>query len=92
MDLEKFYYPGPKPVTREAAVLMMADSVEAASRSLREINEKTLSEMVETIISNQVAEGQFNEANITFRDISLIKEVFKRKLLNIYHIRIEYPK
>ena len=92
MDVEKFYYPGPKPVTREAAVLMMADSVEAASRSLREVNEKTLSAIVETIISNQVAEGQFNEANITFRDISLIKEVFKRKLLNIYHIRIEYPK
>ena len=91
-EIDRFRYPGPKPVTKEAAVLMMADSVEAASRSLREINESTLSELVENIISQQIADGQFSEANITFRDINLIKEIFKQKLRNIYHIRIEYPR
>jgi putative nucleotidyltransferase with HDIG domain len=91
-DIQKFQYPGPKPVIKEAAVLMMADSVEAASRSLKEINESTLSGLVESIIGQQIAEEQFVDANITFRDINLIKEILKKKLRNVYHIRIEYPK
>jgi membrane-associated HD superfamily phosphohydrolase len=71
---------------------MMADSVEAASRALKNITLETINELVETIINYQQIEEQFNEADITFKDISIIKEVFKKKLQNIYHARIEYPK
>jgi len=92
IDLTKFTYPGPKPFTKEMAVLMMADSVEAASRSLKNITEDTIDELVENIINYQQIEEQFNNADITFRDISTIKQLFKSKLKNIYHARIEYPK
>jgi putative nucleotidyltransferase with HDIG domain len=88
---EKFTYPGPKPSTRETAILMMADAVEAASRSLRDISEKSIGELIEKIISFQMREGQFEEADITFREIRIIKRIFLRKMLNIYHARIEYP-
>ncbi len=91
-DVEDFTYPGPKPFTREMAILMMADSVEAASRSLKDYSEETLGNLVEDIINYQLREGQFNEAPITFRDISKVKEIFKNRLTNIYHARIEYPK
>lgn len=70
----------------------MADSIEAASRALKTITTKTIENLVEGIIDYQQAEGQFNEANITFRDLSEIKQIFKKKLQNIYHARIEYPK
>ena len=90
-DLGKFTYPGPKPFSREMAVLMMADSVEASSRSLKVRDEGSLGNLVESIIGHQVAEGQFDDSDITFRDITRIKEIFLRKLLNIYHVRIEYP-
>ncbi len=91
-EIDKFRYPGPKPTSKEEAVLMMADSVEAASRSLKEINENTLSDLVEYIINLQIADDQFSEANITFRDVHEIKSIFKKKLRTIYHIRIEYPR
>jgi len=87
----KFIYPGPKPNSKEIAVLMMADSVEAASRSFKRITSQAIDDLVEGIIDNLQAEGQFNDANITFKDISTIKQVFKKKLMNIYHTRIEYP-
>ncbi len=87
-----FTYPGPKPFTRETAVLMMADSVEAASRSLKNYSEEELGKLVEDIIDYQFREGQFNEAPITFRDITTVKEIFRKKLINIYHARIRYPK
>lgn len=90
-ELNAFSYPGPKPFSRETAVMMMADSVEAASRALKTITIDTIDELVENIINYQQIEEQFNDANITFRDISLIKETFKKKLQNIYHARIEYP-
>jgi len=70
----------------------MADSIEAASRALKSITIQTIEDLVEGIINHQQDEGQFNEANITFRDISEIKQIFKKKLQNIYHARIEYPK
>ena len=92
VDIEKYTYPGPKPFSRETAVLMMADSVEAASRSLKETNAETIDTLVESIISNQLNEEQFSNTDITFRDISRIKEIYKNKLRNIYHARIEYPK
>ena len=88
----KFVYPGPRPFSKETAVLMMADSVEASSRSLRTKDEANLSSMVEEIINQQIREQQFDNTDITFRDIDLIKEIFLRKLLNIYHVRIEYPR
>lgn len=89
--LEKFSYGGPKPFSRETAVLMMADSVEAASRSLKVRNEETLKKLVEDILDYQIAHNQFDNADITFKDIHRIKEIFHKKLLNIYHVRIEYP-
>ncbi len=92
VDAVRFSYPGPKPFSKETAVLMMADAVEAASRSLKTINEKTLEKTVENIIDYQQKEGQYNNANITFRDISTIKTVLIKRLKNIYHARIEYPR
>lgn len=91
-DIKKFSYPGPKPFSKEMAVLMMADSVEAASRSLKIASEESINDLVESIISYQIIEEQFTEADVTFKDITTIKRLFKRKLLNIYHVRIEYPK
>jgi cyclic-di-AMP phosphodiesterase PgpH len=91
VQIDQFTYPGPKPFSKETAVVMMADSVEAASRSLKNPDEETLDQLVESIINYQVIEEQFSEANITFKDISTIKEIFKNKLRNIYHIRIAYP-
>ncbi len=92
VDIAKYTYPGPKPFSRETAVLMMADSVEAASRSLKEITAESIDTLVESIINNQVSEEQFSNTEITFRDISRIKAIYKRKLQNIYHARVEYPK
>ena len=89
---EKFIYPGPKPSTKETAILMMADSVEAASRSLKAYTEDNINDLVEDIIRQQIEDEQFTEAPITFNDIKLIKETFKKRLTNIYHARIEYPK
>ncbi len=86
-----FAYPGPKPFSRETAVLMMTDAVEATSRSLTVYSRETISEMVEKVIENQISDGQFSEAPITFKDISVIKEVLKNRLINIYHVRISYP-
>ena len=91
IDISKFTYPGPKPFSRETAILMMADSVEAASRSLKVINEKTINDLVENIINNQIENKQFNNADITFKDISTTKRLFKKKMNNIFHARIEYP-
>lgn len=87
-----FKYPGPAPTTREMSVLMMCDSVEAASRSLKEYSKETISNLVDGIIDHQMKLNQFNNADITFRDISVLKKVLKRKLLDIYHVRVEYPK
>ena len=86
-----FTYPGPNPFTREQACLMMADSVEAASRSLQDYTEQSIRELVERIIDSQVAEGYFRECPITFRDIQYAKTVLIEKLKNIYHTRVSYP-
>ena len=86
-----FTYPGPNPFTKEQAILMMADSVEAASRSLPDYTEKTIRELVNRLIDAQVAEGYFKECPITFRDIAYAKTVLIEKLKTIYHTRISYP-
>lgn len=91
IEVDKFTYPGPKPFSKETSIVMMADSVEAASRSLKDPDGETLDQLVESIINYQVIEDQFTEANITFKDITTIKEIFKTKLRNIFHIRIAYP-
>jgi len=90
-DEELFTYPGPNPFSKETAILMMADGVEAASRSLPEYTEESIGTLVEKIIDSQVEEGYFKECPITFKDISIIKDVFKEKLKTIYHTRISYP-
>lgn len=91
IDESLFTYPGPNPFTLEQAILMMADSVEAASRSLNEYTAESISNLVDKIINSQVEEGFFNNCPITFQDISTAKEVFKEKLKTIYHTRISYP-
>ncbi|TCO08803.1 HD family phosphohydrolase [Natronoflexus pectinivorans] len=91
-DVSLFTYPGPTPFTKETAVLMMADSVEAASRSLKNYSDDEIDRLVENIINDQIAENQFIDAPITFKEITEVKEVFKQKLKNIYHARVEYPK
>ncbi|MBO6632075.1 MAG: HDIG domain-containing protein, partial [Psychroserpens sp.] len=88
---EDFRYPGPKPFSKETAILMMCDSVEAASRSLKEPNTAKIDKFVESIINKQMEDGQFLNANITFKEIQSIKKILKYKLANIFHLRIEYP-
>ncbi|MFG6686102.1 HD family phosphohydrolase [Mariniflexile sp. HNIBRBA6329] len=92
-DVDKldFSYPGPKPFSKETAILMMCDSVEAASKSLKDPTSTKIDVFVENIIDKQIEGGQFLNANITFKEIQSIKKVLKHKLANIYHLRIEYP-
>lgn len=86
-----FTYPGPNPNSKETAILMMADSVEAASRSLKEYTEENIAQLVETIINTQMNEGLFKDTPISFRDLEKIKAVFIEKLKTMYHTRISYP-
>lgn len=90
-DRADFSYPGPKPFSKETAILMMCDSVEAASKSLKNPTSTKIDAFVENIINKQIEEEQFLNANITFKEIQSIKKVLKHKLANIYHLRIEYP-
>jgi putative nucleotidyltransferase with HDIG domain len=89
---KKFTYPGPNPSTKETVVVMMADSCEAASRSLAHPDETKLNELVDKIIDRQHADGLYNDSNITLKEITVAKDTIKSKLKNIYHSRIEYPK
>lgn len=91
IDETLFQYPGPIPFSKETAVLMMADSVEASSRSLKQYNAETIDALVDKVINRQIEDEQFINSDITFKNISTIKKIFKKKLLNIYHLRIEYP-
>lgn len=88
---ENFSYKGPLPRTKETAVLMMVDAVEAATKSLKDHSEVSINEMVERIIDAQIADGAFKNAPITFRNVEEVKEVLKAKLKSIYHVRISYP-
>jgi len=91
VDLKKFTYPGPTPTTKEQAVLMMVDSVEAASRSVVDPDYTKLSELVDKIIDYQIKYDQFANAQITIKEINQVKKILKEKLVAIYHVRIEYP-
>ena len=88
---QDFRYPGPKPFSKETAILMMADSVEAASKSLKEPTSAKINDFVESIVEMHMEQGQFDNANITFKEIGQIKKVLKKKLTNMYHLRVAYP-
>ena len=91
VNKEDFKYPGPLPFSKETAILMMADSVEAASKSLRTPNYEKINEFVNQLIDKQMISGQFQFSNITMMEIELVKKILIKKLVNIYHLRIEYP-
>lgn len=91
VDKSKFTYPGPNPQSKETAILMMADSVEAASRSLQDYSPASIDSLVERIIGSQEADGLFKESPISFRDVETVKETFKKRLATIYHSRVAYP-
>lgn len=91
IDEEAFTYPGPNPFSKETAVLMMADSVEAASRSLKEHTEENIRALVDKIIDGQIADGLMRNAPLTFKDVETVKNVFVEKLKIMYHTRISYP-
>lgn len=91
VDKSKFQYPGPNPQSRETAILMMADCVEAASRSLQDYSAKNIDALVDKIIDGQIADGLFKESPISFRDIEEVKATFKKRLATIYHTRVAYP-
>ena len=90
-NIDDFKYPGPKPFSKETAILMMADSVEAASKSLKSPTVDDLKKFVNKIINSQMADQQFNSSDITFAEIELVKKVLFKKLINVYQLRIEYP-
>lgn len=92
VDEDDFRYPGPLPFSKETAVLMMADSVEASSRSLTKPSPESINNLVDTIIDRQIEQQQFINCDITFKDISSIKKIFKKMLMSIYHVRVEYPR
>ncbi len=89
--VKEFQYPGPIPFSKETAILMMCDAVEAATKSIKEPDAQKIDEMVERVVNKQMDDGQFMNANITFKEMKLIKKVLQKKLKNIYHVRIEYP-
>lgn len=91
VDKANFEYPGPNPQSKETTILMMADAIEAASRSLKDYSPQSINALVDKIIDSQMADGLYNESPINFRDINVIKDTFKKRLATIYHSRIEYP-
>lgn len=91
VNIKDFQYPGPTPFSKETAILMMADAVEAASKSLKNPTFSIIDNFVEKIVNKQMDDGQFLNANITFKEIQAVKKVMKKKLTNIYHLRVEYP-
>ena len=91
VDIKKYQYKGPIPFSKETAILMMCDAAEAASKSLKSPTAQSIDELINRIVEKQKSDGQFTNSNITFREIEVIKKVIKSKLMNIYHLRVEYP-
>ncbi|CAL2108626.1 cyclic-di-AMP phosphodiesterase PgpH [Tenacibaculum sp. 190524A02b] len=91
VDVKKFQYQGPIPFSKETAILMMCDAAEAASKSLKEPTAQSIDELINKIIEKQKKDDQFINSDITFREIEIIKKIIKNKLMNIYHLRVEYP-
>lgn len=92
VDPNQFRYPGPKPQTREAAIIMICDSVEATSRSIEDASESGITEMINRIVSEKAEDGQFDECPLTFQELSIVKRTLAKSLLMSHHIRIKYPK
>ena len=90
-DEKLFTYPGPNPQSKETSILMMADAVEAASRSLKDHTPETISALVNKIIDSQIADGLHDDSPMSFRDIKEVKEVFANRLRTMFHSRISYP-
>ncbi len=90
-DPEQFSYPGPKPQSKEAAILMLADGVEAATRASRDHSPDGIRELVDRLIMQRLAEGELNECDLTLRDLQRVKAAFCTLLIGIYHPRIQYP-
>ena len=90
VDVKSFIYPGPEPFSKETAILMMADSVEASARSLKNPNSENIDNLIEIVITKQIQEDQFANADITLKEITQLKKLFKKKLVNIHHLRVEY--
>ena len=91
VDIKKFQYQGPNPFSKETAILMMCDAAEAASKSLKIPTAQSISDLIDRIIEKQMSDNQFLNSDITFKEIEIIKKVIKKKLLSIYHLRVEYP-
>lgn len=91
LNIEEFKYPGPNPFSKETAILMICDAAEAASKSIKNLTAQVIDELIDKIVSKQMEGGQFINAEINFKDIETVKKVIKKKLKNIYHLRIEYP-
>lgn len=91
VDKTLFQYPGPKPTTKEAAIVMMADAIEARSRSIEDFSEKSIAEVVDQMIDTQIADGQFSETPLSFKDVEDIRRVFKARITAMNHHRISYP-
>ena len=90
VDIKNFTYPGPKPFSKETAILMMADSAEASARSIKNPTADNIDNLIETVINKQLEDGQFSDTDITLKEITQLKKLFKKKLVNIHHARIEY--
>ena len=90
-QFDQFHYPGPKPFSKETAIVMMSDAVEASTRSIPEKTEQNLSEMIDKVIGHQLSTGQYDNAEITMKEINTIREAFKRFIRGVYHVRISYP-
>ncbi len=91
-QFESFQYPGPKPFSKETAIVMMSDAVEASTRSLPEKTQTNLNSMIDRVIDHQLTTGQFDNADITLKEINVIRDAFKKFMRGVYHVRIEYPK
>lgn len=91
IDVKKFQYKGPIPFSKETAILMMCDAAEAASKSIKNPTAQLINNLIDKIIDKQMADNQFLNSDITFREIKVIKKIIKKKLMNIYHLRVEYP-
>jgi len=91
VDKSRFTYPGPNPQSKETAILMMADAVEAASRSLQDYSRESINNLVDRIVNGQQAEGLFRDSPISYRDVETVKDTFKKRLATIYHSRVAYP-
>ena len=91
IDKADFQYPGPIPFSKETAILMLSDAAEAASKSLKDPTAQTIDQLIDGIASKQMEAGQYRNADITLKEIERIKKVLKKKLKNIYHLRVEYP-